>query len=859
LIRFFSKICFAATVFCLLFYSVKVTAQPEVCPLTDADMTPTCIEACIICDIDGYAGTHSSSVNGELPDDFCTFFVHNAQWIAFQAASEDLRIELTVSNCDIGVGLEMAIYQSSDCENFEMVSNCLGGMGGIVSEGESGIFENTVPLVIGQYYYLAMDGGFGDNCDWTLRVLEGSTELAPLASAGEVLGDSLVCINSPEIYQVDPVIGVTKYEWYVNNVLVDSLANTTLNYVFTQSGVYEICVVASNVCSVSPQSCKTILVGEETMAERKDTICQGQVYDFEGTPLTTSGIYPVVFTSVYGCDSTIVLDLFVRPIGIDTSYYTLCEGDTITTPMQMIWQSGTFIDTFTLTSGCDSLAYYVIDLAFPVVENVSVSLCEGDTLYTRQHIITASGLYIDSLQTSENCDSMVVYDVLLLEKKFTSFTILNCENDPFELNGEFFVRDTIIRIELLTDTGCDSIVSYDISFTKTTRDTLSFELCDGEQIIVNSLVLNDAGEYNDTLINALGCDSILTILVSEVICTIDWTLWKVDIDCHGDSTGKIRLQVQNGALPIRIRIETSNGESVGSDTIPAFADTFIFEGLPAGTYYIFLTDQNGKQETDTITLFERPQLSATAMVSDYNGYAVSCFGYNDAFISLNVLGGSPPYSVSWSSGATDTLLTELFADDYEVRIRDRFNCDEYLTIQLTQPDSLTLELQISEASCGVSDRLISVYIDGGVPPYMQIVNGDILPDPAVVPVLEPGQYVINISDDNECRILEEFMLNEAVECDIYIPNVFSPDGNGFNDFFGIFVSGDFSGSFQALKIYDRWGNLVFRLHDFIPDEALWNGTFLGKPVEQGVYAYIVEYTVDTIGKRVISGDVTVVR
>jgi hypothetical protein len=32
------------------------------------------------------------------------------------------------------------------------------------------------------------------------------------------------------------------------------------------------------------------------------------------------------------------------------------------------------------------------------------------------------------------------------------------------------------------------------------------------------------------------------------------------------------------------------------------------------------------------------------------------------------------------------------------------------------------------------------------------------------------------------------------------------------------------------------------LHDFIPDEALWNGTFLGKPVEQGVYAYIVEYT-----------------
>lgn len=136
---------------CMLFFSTRMAAQPEVCPLVDAEMTPTCIEACIICDIDGYTGTHSSDVNGELPDDFCTFFVHNAQWIAFQAGSEDLMIELTVSDCEIGVGLEMAIYQSLDCENFEMVSNCLGGMGGIVGEGESGIFENTVPLVIGQY------------------------------------------------------------------------------------------------------------------------------------------------------------------------------------------------------------------------------------------------------------------------------------------------------------------------------------------------------------------------------------------------------------------------------------------------------------------------------------------------------------------------------------------------------------------------------------------------------------------------------------------------------------------------------------------------------------------------------------
>lgn len=114
-------------------------------------------------------------------------------------------------------------------------------------------------------------------------------------------------------------------------------------------------------------------------------------------------------------------------------------------------------------------------------------------------------------------------------------------------------------------------------------------------------------------------------------------------------------------------------------------------------------------------------------------------------------------------------------------------------------------------------------------------------------------------DNNNCNIIDEFSLSEAIECDINIPNVFSPNGDGSNDFFGIFVSSDYSGSFQSLKIYDRWGNLVFILDDFMPNENLWDGTFNNVPVEQGVYTYILEYTVKTLGQRVISGDVTIIR
>lgn len=155
-------------------------------------MTSTCLEACIICDIDGFQGRHDSDVMGEAPDGFCTIIVHNAQWIAFQAGSESLSIQLEVSNCVLGNGIEVAIYESFDCENFRQVSNCRGGMNP-VTNGATGIFNTTEPLTVGQYYFLVMDGNFGDNCDWTFTVLEGSTQVDPLTTSGAIDGPSVAC------------------------------------------------------------------------------------------------------------------------------------------------------------------------------------------------------------------------------------------------------------------------------------------------------------------------------------------------------------------------------------------------------------------------------------------------------------------------------------------------------------------------------------------------------------------------------------------------------------------------------------------------------------------------------------------
>ena len=143
---------------CFVLYPFLLVAQPE--PCTDPPlMTSFCDDACIICDIDGFTGRHNATVVGQAPPGFageCTFVAHNMQWIAFIAGSTNLSVNMSVSNCEQGFGLEFGLYDGNDCQNFRRISNCFGGAAGIIGPGGSGTITNNEPLTIGQYYYIVM-------------------------------------------------------------------------------------------------------------------------------------------------------------------------------------------------------------------------------------------------------------------------------------------------------------------------------------------------------------------------------------------------------------------------------------------------------------------------------------------------------------------------------------------------------------------------------------------------------------------------------------------------------------------------------------------------------------------------------
>jgi len=116
-------------------------------------------------------------------------------------------------------------------------------------------------------------------------------------------------------------------------------------------------------------------------------------------------------------------------------------------------------------------------------------------------------------------------------------------------------------------------------------------------------------------------------------------------------------------------------------------------------------------------------------------------------------------------------------------------------------------------------------------------------------VLKLEDFKYDITSDTVTVTVDE-SCNKNI---VYIPNIFSPNGDGANDVFR--VRGPEIDSLH-LQVYNRWGNMVFETKDI---NGAWDGTYSGKKCEAGVYAYWAEITFTNGEKEIKKGDVSLVR
>ena len=119
---------------------------------------------------------------------------------------------------------------------------------------------------------------------------------------------------------------------------------------------------------------------------------------------------------------------------------------------------------------------------------------------------------------------------------------------------------------------------------------------------------------------------------------------------------------------------------------------------------------------------------------------------------------------------------------------------------------------------------------------------------------------LTIVDKNGCEA-DASILIRVLETQIFVPNVFSPNGDGVNDYFTVYGNSDQIEIIESMDIFDRWGNLVFESTNMTinVDQEGWDGTFGGSDVNPGVFAFISNIRLVNGEAVQLIGSITLIR
>ena len=252
-----------------------------------------------------------------------------------------------------------------------------------------------------------------------------------------------------------------------------------------------------------------------------------------------------------------------------------------------------------------------------------------------------------------------------------------------------------------------------------------------------------AGMYSVTVTDAAAATETASVELFEPDAIVFDDPVITNISCFGETDGAITASATGGTGSISY--SWSNGGSGAT-----------ISGLAAGSYTVTATDANGCTGSDTYEVTE-PGLVEIVLVELNHE---SCAGQEDGSITIETFGGTGVLFAEWSNGFIGNTIEDLTPGDYSVTVTDENGCtatDAY-TINAGGMLEVTLNL-ITNVSCnGGNDGSISISASGGQEPYAYAwSNGDTGPEVSNLPA---GNYLVTVSDDQGCEVVEFYTVTE---------------------------------------------------------------------------------------------------
>lgn len=268
-------------------------------------------------------------------------------------------------------------------------------------------------------------------------------------------------------------------------------------------------------------------------------------------------------------------------------------------------------------------------------------------------------------------------------------------------------------------------------------------------------------------------------------------------DCNGE-IGTQTCMTPDCPAPVGLITDVIDnncfGQSLGSATIigsgsnPPFTYSFngtidadgILTNLPAGNYTVLVIDDVNCSIGVDFTIEEPDSLtSVDAVIND-----ISCNSLEDGEGTITVVGGNYPYSYLWSTGSTDSIATGLVLGENYVTITDFNGCQTFDTLDIIQPDVLTVSITADSINCYAgTDGNAMAFPVGGTP----LISGDYtylwsdMQNDAVANNLSAQTYSVLVTDLNGCTAFASITMEEYDELDLTLISSTLASCNGVQD------------------------------------------------------------------------------
>jgi gliding motility-associated-like protein len=557
------------------------------------------------------------------------------------------------------------------------------------------------------------------------------------------------------------------------------------------------------------------------------------------TTVTTSGTnagnYTVIVTDANNCTATATGILTVNAVPTVTVNSTaICAGDaaatftaTSATATGYLWSvngSGTVSTTSGTTAGdytvvvtdanlCTATETGVLTVnAVPTVTVANDAICTGDPAAVFTAVSPTATGYIWSINgagilqttsgTTAGAYTVVVSDVNGCEETATGTLTVN----------------TLPSVTVNSETICVGDAAE--VFTATSTTATGFVWSAEGAGILQTTSGTAPGNYTVVVTDVNGCVETATGIL--IVLNLPTVTVNSDTICEGDA-----------AVTFTATSATATGYTWSAEGTGTLQTT---SGTTAGDYTVVVVNAGACSATATgtltVNLIPNVSIDGDSILYLCEGETTTIQVTDDANI------------ISWDTGNSDTSFVTSTAGTYVVT-GSNGGCPatDQVIVQVTQYPISTLDKSLeTELICFETlDSAITFTANNTLRNTYLWNTGE---TNATIEAPAEGTYSVVISVDDgsgleTCDIMDSVTLKEFCPYSLFVPNTFTPNGNGMNDLF--YAYGTNIVEFK-MYVFDRWGIQIFEIDDI---KKGWNGTYMNNDVQQDVYVWKIKYSVET--------------